>query len=174
MSRFFVDDPPFPIKEFEEGTVLDEEGEPKKPNIVWIKPRMDVATQAKVQNATLILGKDNQPEFRIGDHGVALLVYNIVRWEGPDFDKWPCTPEWIRKLYRSEPFIERVYEEIASRNQVAVSPNRPSLAIGTSMNDGEGGSSLTMQAAIPVRSGNGILRSRLQQHLDGLQTRSDD
>jgi len=166
MSRFFVDDPPVPIYEFPPGeTVLDENSKPVRPAVIWIKARMDVETTAKVQDATLAMGKNNQAEIRIGENGLALLIHNIVKWEGPGFDDMPCTPERIKRLNPNEPLIAAVIQEIAIRNRTTPSPNPPSPGTNGFMSDGERGLSLVMQAAQP--SGNGTGRSRTPRGSDG-------
>ena len=125
MSRFFVTDAPVAIREFDETEVVSD----KPPNVVWIRARMDVATRGKVSGDLLKLGENGQGlEGHLGNNNLALLLHNIIRWEGPDFvDEMgrpiPCSPENIKKLDTNDPFIERILDEIGERNQKRASPN---------------------------------------------------
>lgn len=123
MTRYFVSSDPVPVYEFD---ATASEG---APNVIWIKPRMDMATKGAVQSDLVTLGADGQTaEFRLGANETALLVHNIVRWSGPDLDGVPCDAEHIRRLDPTEPHIARVLEEIARRNKKPVSPNPKSAA----------------------------------------------
>lgn len=118
MARYFVDDPPVAVREFDPQTVVSEEGKaPLRPNVIWIRPRMDIATRGKVQNELFGIDNKESIEIRVGDNATALLIHNIVRWEGPDLDGVPCTRENICKLDPNEPHIKLVTEEIARRNR---------------------------------------------------------
>lgn len=162
MSRYFVDDPPVPVYEFNPDETISDQ----PPNIIWIRGRMDMKVSGKVKSELIGFGADGKTvEMRPGQNETALLIHNILRWEGPDLGMIPCTPENIQKLNPSEPHIRLVLEEIAERNKVTPSPKAGPGAISTSMSAGASDMTLTMQAATP--SGNGIPRSRLQQHLDG-------
>lgn len=120
MSRYFVNDPPAPVYEFDPDATLSEAA----PNIIWVKSRMDVETDARVKSELVTLGADGKtPEIHTGAHSMALLVHNIVRWEGPDLSMVPCTAENIRRLDPSEPHLQRVLEEIARRNTRRAAPN---------------------------------------------------
>ena len=143
MSRYFVNDPPVPIAEFDPDVAITDQ----PPNVIWIKPRMDIETRGKVQNEMLVLGKDNKPEIRVGENGLALLIHNIVKWEGPDFDAVPLTRANIAKLDPNEPHIAAVSAAIAERNQAAASPNVPSDAANTSTSGGASGLSLVQRIA---------------------------
>lgn len=168
MSRYFVDDPPVAVYEFDPDETISD----TPPNIIWIRGKMDAGTAAKVKSELFGIAADGRSaEMYAGNSELGLLLHNILRWEGPDLGMIPCTPENIRKLNPNEPHIARVLEEIAERNKATPSPNRRSLATSTSMESGESGLSLTQQAATPVRSDSSIPRSRLQQHLDGRLTK---
>lgn len=119
MSRYFVNDAPVPIPEWDDddGVISD-----RAPNVIYIRARMDVATKGRVTSEMFTLGKDSQLEARLGENTTALLVHNIVRWSGPDFDGVPCTPENIRKLDPTEPHLDKVLDAIAERNK---SPKAP-------------------------------------------------
>lgn len=168
MPRFFVTDPPVPVAEFEPGTVFADDGQPLRPNVMWIKPRMDVETSGKVKSELLQLGADQKTvEFRAGANELALLVHNIVRWEGPDLDGVPCTPETIRKLDRTEPLITRVLEAIAERNRPKASPDPKSPTASGSRPAGLSAASLASGGDGFLPSESGTLRSPLLSAVDG-------
>lgn len=135
-ARFFVTDAPVAISEFDPAEVVSD----TPPNIIWIRARMDVETQGKVQSELVKLDGEGKAELHAGANQTALLIHNVVRWEGPDFEQLdeadevmrdaagrpiyvPCTPENIRQLDPREPFIEKVLDEIAERNRKRTSPN---------------------------------------------------
>src|SRR5262245_10652821 len=99
MPRYFVTDPPVPVYEFDPSEVLSE----KPPNIIWIRAKMDLATDSKVKNELLKFGKDTQIEAHLGENELSLLIHNIVRWEGPDLQNVPCDAAHIRQLDPTEP-----------------------------------------------------------------------
>lgn len=123
MSKRFHVDPSerVDIYEFDPAEVLSE----TPPNVITIRARMDVATAGKVKSELVKLGADNSPEAHLGEHAGALLLHNILAWRGPDFDDLPCTPANIRALpsIESDPFIEKVVNEIGARNVRRASPN---------------------------------------------------
>lgn len=130
--KFFVSDELVAIREFEEA-VYDDDGNELAPNIIFIKEKMDVATRHKVAGSMFKVSgnKDIEVEIDIAANRMALLVNNIVRWSGPDFDEVPCRAETIGKLDPDEPFVKRVIEEIAERNKPQESPDpksRPDAA----------------------------------------------
>lgn len=141
MSRMFIDaSKRVPITEFERGTVLDDDGNPLEPNVVYIRPRMDVGTKNKVTGAMLKMG-GGEVEIDLGANLTALLVHNILGWDGPDFRDehgrpLPVTEERIRQLDPSEPLVERVINEISERNKPKASPNPKSAAPNGSTSDG--------------------------------------
>src|SRR5262245_681748 len=127
MPRYFVTDPPVPIYEFDPTEVISA----TPPNIIWIRSKMDIATDAKVKSELLRFGKDSQIEAHIGENELSLLIHNIVKWEGPDLGTVPCTPEQIRKLDPTEPHLRAVLAAIAERNQRAAGPSPKSAAAST-------------------------------------------
>ena len=133
MSRYFVDDAPVAVYE----TDAAAPGE----HVIWIKPKMDVATKGRVTSELLTLGADQKTvEFRAGANEMALLVHNIVRWAGPELDGVPCDAAHIRQLDPTEPHITRVLDEIAQRNKAPASPNPKSAADSSLPNAGKPGS----------------------------------
>jgi len=133
MSRYFVNSTPVAVFEFDVTNVFSEQA----PNIIWIKSKMDLQTQAAVQSELLKLGADNKSiEAHLGSNVMALLIHNIVHWEGPDFDGVPCTPATIRTLDPQLPLLELVIEEIARRNKRTPSPNPKSAGVSTSASAG--------------------------------------
>lgn len=133
MSRYFVSSTPVAVFEFDVTNVFSEQA----PNIIWIKSKMDLQTQAAVQSELLKLGADNKSiEAHLGGNVMALLIHNIVRWEGPDFDGVPCTPATIRTLDPQLPILELVIEEITRRNARTPSPNPKSAGASTSASAG--------------------------------------
>lgn len=171
MSKYFVNDPPVGIYEFEPGGQVDEAGQQLQPNVIYIRPRMDLQTRGRFQNLVLqARSAVGQPagmsiEYRPGDQDLALLQCNIVSWAGPDFDGVPLTPDTIGNLDPNSEHIARVLVEIARRNRPAPSPNPKQPAGGPSLKNGLGPSARGQlaeraaqrtQAAPPARSGIGI------------------
>jgi hypothetical protein len=194
MSRYFVNDPPVPVYEFDPAQVVSD----REPNIIWIKARMDVATSGKVSSELVKLGEDRSIESHLGANQTALLLYNIVRWEGPDFVKQnadgqpirdgrgntipiPCTAELIRTLDPNEPHVALVLEEIAQRNRKRESPNPRSPVDTAGSTNSTAADSNGSTTEIPTPRGrqslvsvNGPLRSHLQSGSIGLLRPSDD
>jgi hypothetical protein len=160
-TRFHVDPAEtVDIYEFEPDDVLSD----TPPNVITIRARMDVATAGKVSSELMQLGADNKPELHVGAHAGALLLHNILRWRGPDFDDLPCTPANIRALPspESDPFIEKVANEIGARNRKRASPNAPSPATPSTSASAGAADSTAAPAAGPVPpSANGISKSPL-------------
>ena len=93
----------------------------------------------------------------------ALLLHNIVSWRGPDFDGLPCTPANIRALpsAESDPFIEKVVNEIGTRNKKRESPNPKSPATtSTSASAGEAGSRMNGKAGARAQNRRRTVGSR--------------
>lgn len=177
MSRYFVTDPPVAVPEFDPSEVLSE----TPPNVIYIRAKMDVATDAKVKSELVTMAPDNKTvEMRLGENAVALLVHNIVRWEGPDLGGVPCTPEQIRKLDPTEPHIALVLDEIGRRNARPAGPSPKSQGVSTSASAGatdyqhparpgsDDRASLSLQLATTTP------RSPLRSVITGRQNRSDD
>lgn len=130
MSRYFVNDPPVAVAEFDDETVVSD----APPNIIYIRARMDVETDARVKGELVAMGADNKVELRIGENSMALLVHNIVSWSGPDFDGVPCDAAHIKRLDINNQHVSRVLEEITARNRRPESPNPKSAGANGSLN----------------------------------------
>jgi hypothetical protein len=99
-------------------------------NTIFIKAKMDAGTRALVQNeiaATNSISKDTEIT-GLGSYSLALLVHNIVSWEGPAFvdEKGmpvPCNKLNIGRLDLDEPLIELVRQQIGERNAPKESPS---------------------------------------------------
>lgn len=149
MSRYFVTDPPVPVYEFDPAAVISD----TPPNVIWIKARMDVETRGKVTSELLQLGADQKTvEFKAGANELALLVHNVVRWEGPDLSGVPCTPEQLRRLDPTEPHIAKVLAELAERNKPKAAPGPKPAADAGSAIAGVNGSSPVSAVARGRRS----------------------
>lgn len=173
MSRLFVTDSPVPIYEFDLTEVISDVA----PSVVFIRPKMDVATRAKVTSELFTLSKDNNSvEARLGANELALLIHNIVRWDGPLFldDQGrpiPCTPEQISKFDPTDPFIAKISDEISKRNKSPKAPEA-SPTNSTSANAGEVASNPSKQS-ISVQLATTTPRSPLRSAMDGRLIRSD-
>jgi hypothetical protein len=174
MSRYFVTDAPIPVREFNPDEVVSD----TRPNVIYVRARMDVETAGKVSSELVSIGADGKTvEAHLGANQTALLIHNIVRWEGPDFDGVPCDAAHIRTLDPTEPHIALVLEEIAERNKRRESPNGRSPATGsTSTSAGSTGSSTPPNEAgslsLQLATGISPLRSRITS--DGRPNKSDD
>lgn len=167
MSRYFVTDAPVPIPEFDASEVISD----VRPNVIHIRPKMDVATKAKVTSEMFTLGKDNALEARLGSNELALLIHNIVRWEGPDFDGVPCDAAHIRTLDPTEPHIAAVLEAIAERNK---SPKVQKASATTSTSTSATSTDSTIppsQEGVSLQLASGVSRSPLLRSLDGHRER---
>jgi hypothetical protein len=171
MSRYFVNDPPVPIYEFDSSEVISD----TPPNIIFIKSRMDVETRGKVKNELIGLAKDGTtPEIKVGANETALLIHNIVKWAGPDFDGVPCDAVHIRTLDPNEPHIEKVLAAINTRNLKKAAPNPKAPTEPGFATNGLHDGSLASAPGISLQLATGISRSPLLRALDGHQGRSDD
>lgn len=174
MSRFHVNpDERVAIYEFDPAEVVSDQ----PPNVITIRARMSVEIAGRVSSEIAKLGANNQPELYLGAHTTALLLHNILGWSGPDFDGLPCTPENIRALppAASDPFIEKVVNEIGERNKRREGPSPKSHGASTSESAGAAGSSSTSAAASPsLQLVNGTSRSPLRSVLDGRLSKSGD
>lgn len=139
MGRYFVTDPPVPVP--------DPKG---SNNIIWIKARMDVETRGKVRSELAEMGTDGKtPIIHAGAAQLALLLHNIVRWEGPDLGLMSCTPAAIRMLDPADPHIEAVLNEIGARNTPKESPNPKSAGASTLESAGIAGSKPPATPSVP-------------------------
>ena len=139
MSRFFTDaDEREPIYEFDPNEVISD----TPPNVVWIRPRMNLAQRSKAQAAAFGIDKTSgEVEADFGRNAIVLAQLNILDWEGPDFvdangKKIPVNRANIERLVGADPFIARVLDEIAKRNNPKKSPDPKSPATNGSTSDG--------------------------------------
>lgn len=97
-------------------------------NTIWIRPKMGYGVEqrvigeaAKLQQAQRQNGNGASSgqtvEINLGAYNLALLVNNILRWEGPRFGAIPCTPDNIELLDDDDPLVEKVLAEIQARNR---------------------------------------------------------
>lgn len=96
------------------------------PNTIYIKARMDIDTRAAVQNEMRAAGNEATDEVvmsHIGSYRRAMLLHNIVAWDGPAFAGVPCTRENIGRLDPHEPLVIKVAQEIGERNAPRESPD---------------------------------------------------
>ena len=176
MSRFHVDpNERVDVYEFDS----DETISTTPPNVITIRARMSVEVSARVQSELMRLGADKLPELHVGEHTGALLLHNILAWRGPDFDELPCTPANIRALpsAESDPFIEKVVNEIGARNRKRESPNGRSPATdSTSVNAGAVDLTLNAKAGgrVDLRSATSIATSDSRSDSAGFRKKSDD
>lgn len=110
-------------------------------NTVWIKAKMDLATRNRVEDAIAAVdaGDSDAVQLHLGSYNTALLVHNIVAWEGPSFvdgkgKPVACTAANIRRLDPDEPLVDMVLREISRRNRrpEAPDPNSPTANGSTS------------------------------------------
>lgn len=190
-SRYFVTDPPVPIYEFDPATTLSN----TPPNVIWIRARMDVETSGKVTSDLFTMDKESGLEARVGANQTALLVHNIVKWEGPGFVEQdaegnplrdgagnpipiPCTPENIRTLDPNEPHIAAVLDEIATRNKKRTSPNPKSAPMPNGSTTAGAASSTSQRPSLAsddnlsLQLATGGPRSSLLSAVDGRLNRS--
>ncbi len=117
-------------------------------NTIWIRAKMDVGTINKVQGAalalTVTLGKDvnlDTVPVDVGGYQTALLQYNIVAWDGPEFRDAqgkliPCNPTTIAELDPEDELVMRVLDEIGKRNVKRASPDPKEVTTNGSMSAG--------------------------------------
>jgi hypothetical protein len=193
-SRLFVPNAVDPIYEFDPSEVVSD----TPPSVVWIRRKMNMEISGKVSSELVKLGDDRQLESHLGANQTALLIYNIVKWEGPLFVETddddqpildghgrekpiPCTPANIRQLDPNDPFIAAVLEAIAVRNKKRESPKAPteSAIINGSTSSGDPDS---IESPITPRgrtsltrlSVNGQSKSSLLTAVGGHLNRSED
>jgi hypothetical protein len=100
-------------------------------NTIYIKAKMDMGTIAAVQDSVRARGVNTLEDFELqglGTYRTALLIHNIVGWEGPAFvdssgRPIPCIPANILRLDPQDPLVDLVAEEIGVRNQAKTAPD---------------------------------------------------
>jgi hypothetical protein len=168
MPKYFVDSAPVAVPEWDDDPNIISD---RPPNVIYILPKMSVEIKGRVSSEMFGLTKDNQMEARLGQNELALLIHNIVRWEGPDLSSVPCTRANISRLDPTEPHIARVLEEIAQRNK---SPKAPKESAITNLSTKNGATDLiTQEPSVSLPLGNGLPRSRLQSAITGHTSKSE-
>jgi hypothetical protein len=97
-------------------------------HIIYIRPKMNVGIQNRVMSSVASIkgGSEGQDvAFDIGAYNTALLVNNVMGWEGPDFDNVPCTSDNIKRLDPDDPLLDKVLGEINRRNTKGVNTPDP-------------------------------------------------
>lgn len=97
-------------------------------NTIYIRPKMDYGTRSQVLGAAADARLDDKGNAKtatvnVGRYQNALLVNNILDWDGPAFTDMACTPVNILRLDPDEPLVVKVLEEIATRNPQRQAPN---------------------------------------------------
>lgn len=116
-------------------------------NTIYIRPKMDFATKQRVLGSLAQIGRitertraeDVQINTNLGQYNLALMVQNIVKWEGPAFAGVPCTAAAIARLDPDELLVDAVLAEINRRNtaaKAALDPNASTAAGAPSSADG--------------------------------------
>lgn len=86
-------------------------------NTVYIRGKMDLGTRNRCLDALAVISPSGgSMESHLGEYATALMVNNILGWEGPAFAGVECTPANIARLDPDEPIVEAVLAEIGRRN----------------------------------------------------------
>lgn len=88
-------------------------------NTIYIREKMNVEIKGKVMSQALssqMTGGDMSVSMDIGAWTLAILVNNILNWDGPAFEGVRCTPANIGMLDPDEPLVLKVLAEIDRRN----------------------------------------------------------
>lgn len=106
-------------------------------DVIWIRPAMDYGTRQRVVGSatkvkqSLTQGNRRQrraaraqkqsvdAEFDVGAYQIALLVQNVLAWDGPSFVGVACTPANIERINPNEPLVKLVLVEIGERNNMS-------------------------------------------------------
>jgi hypothetical protein len=111
--------------------VPDESGQ----NIIYVRAGlMPWGIKNKVQSAGVRMGLDGKPYVDVGLMSQALMLRNIVRWEGPALKDFKLTPDGLDTL--AGPHGDAVLAEINRQNPAATNPNGRSPTAITSTNAG--------------------------------------
>lgn len=91
------------------------------PNTIYIKGKLNYGEKARLTQrmdteAVAPNGKGQEDQYYIGLMNLLLLEFNIMRWEGPEFDGVPVTRENIEKLDPDDPLFDAVLGRIRERN----------------------------------------------------------
>src|SRR5688572_11594862 len=87
------------------------------PNTIYILPKMSFGLEQELLSRASQMKFDGKAgELDLGIYTRLLMELNIIRWEGPDFEGIACTPEAIGDLDSDDPLIEKVLQEVNTRN----------------------------------------------------------
>jgi hypothetical protein len=168
MTKYFVDSAPVAVPEWDDDPSIISD---REPNVIYILPKMSVEVKGRVSSEMFGLTKDNQMEARLGQNELALLIHNVVRWDGPDLGSTPCTRANISRLDPTEPHIVRVLEQIAERNK---SPKAPKELATTNLSTKNGAiDSITQEPSVSLQLANGQPPSPLRSAITGRRDRSE-
>lgn len=169
MSRYFVDADAVPIPEWDDDPTIISD---RLPNVIYIRSKMSVGVKAKITSEMFSWNATSKElESRFGENETALLIHNIVRWTGPDFDGVPCTRDNIIRLDPTEPHIVAVSEAIAERNAPPKSP-AASATPSISTNAGPTDSITPAPDRLTLQLATGGSQSPLQSAITGHRDRS--
>lgn len=115
--------------------VIDEKDITPEMDVMFIRPTMDYGTRQRVVGAAARLEKvktgnrksrraakakgekaETSMDFDVGAYQIALLVHNLLGWQGPSFAGVTCSPTMIETLNPNDPLVKVVIEEITDRN----------------------------------------------------------
>lgn len=96
-------------------------------NTIYIRAKMSMAVTARVNDEFSLVAGRGEGLAGMGSYSLALLVNNIVAWEGPAFTgesgkPIPCTRANIELLDPDDPLVAAVREEIGNRNRRREAP----------------------------------------------------
>ena len=106
---------------------------------VYIRSKMSAGVRAAVQDEMRARGFGAQEDVQVsgmGSYRLALLIHNVVAWEGPEFAGVPCKRANIERLDLDEPIWDLVADEIGKRNAPKESPDPNSPMSSGSTTDG--------------------------------------
>lgn len=155
------------IEEFDPDVIISD----VTPRVITIRAKMDYATQKQVQGTAWKMGAGGKgTELNFGDSLMELLIRNILSWRGGDLEGVPCDAAHIKMLDPTDPFIDRVADEIGKRNTAKPSPNLTTpIEANTFMSDGSTASSIPREegASLSRQLATSTPKSSLRSVLDG-------
>lgn len=158
----------------EEMRLNDNPNEDKTPRVITIRAKMNYKLSKQVQGASVGMGEDGKTELNIGDGLMQLPIRNILAWRGGDLEGVPCNAEHICMLNPTDPFIDRVINEIGERNKKKESPNLTSQsAVTGSTGDGSHDSS-TKDQSLTISLATGRSSTPLQSVITGRLNKSEN
>lgn len=102
-------------------------------DVIFIRPKMDYGTRQRVNGAAAKVrqssvgnrrqrraakarGEKIEMDLDVGAYQLALLVENVLGWQGPSFVGFACEAKNIERLDPAEPLVAQVIQQIADRN----------------------------------------------------------